>query len=128
TYAGNVRKISRATLERLGVGSRTAFFPELQRGSEGVFFPYRAGGQVVNWKAAAFPVKAFTSKKGGTLQFFNIERALGSATVYFTEGEWDAAALVEAGIPVEHVLSVPNGARERPADEPRELRGYAYVE
>ena len=131
TYAENVRKISRATLERLGAGSDTVFFPELQRESEGVFFPYRAGGQVVNWKAAAFPMKSFTSKKGGTLQFFNIERALGSETVYITEGEWDAAALVEAGIPVEQVLSVPNGAREKKAandDSPAELRGYGYVE
>src|SRR5215212_2179815 len=132
TYAENVRKISRATLERLGAGSGTAFFPELGRESEAVFFPYRCGGEVVNWKAAAFPVKAFTSKKGGTLQFFNLDRVIGSEMVFITEGEWDAAALVEAGIPVEQVLSVPNGARERARDgEDKgggELRGYAYVE
>src|SRR5215208_4571568 len=56
TYAENVRKISRATLERLGVSSGTAYFPELQRQSEAVVFPYRCAGEVVNWKAAAFPV------------------------------------------------------------------------
>src|SRR5215212_2168289 len=88
-YAENARKISRATLERLGVGSGTAFFPELGRQSEGVFFPYRCAGELVNWKAAAFPVKAFTSKKGGRLQFFNLDRAIGSETVFITEGEWD---------------------------------------
>src|SRR5918993_5058382 len=128
TYAENARKISRATLERLGVGSGMAFFPELGRESEGVFFPYRAAGEVVNWKAAAFPVKAFTSKKGGKLQFFNIDRVIGSSIVYITEGEWDAAALVEAGIPAEQVISVPNGARQRSADDAGELRGYDFVE
>jgi twinkle protein len=48
--------------------------------------------------------------------------------VFITEGELDACALVEAGIPANEVLSVPNGAVEKPADEPeREARGYAYV-
>jgi twinkle protein len=129
TYAEQVRKVSRATLERLGVGSGMAYFPELSRQSEGVYFPYRGGeGEVVSWKAVAFPMKAFTSKAGGKLQFWNLDRALGSPTVYITEGEWDAASLVEAGIPVEQVISVPNGARERPAEAPQELRGYGYVE
>jgi twinkle protein len=119
THAENVRKVSRATLERLGVGSGTVFFPELERKSEAVIFPYRADGDVVNWKAAAFPQKAFTSKKGGALQFWNIERALGAKTLYITEGEWDAVSLIEAGIPVEQVISVPNGARERAATPAR---------
>ena len=51
--------------------------------------------------------------------------------MFITEGEWDAAALVGAGIPVEQVISVPNGARERKRDadndQGRELRGYEYV-
>ena len=111
TYATNVRKISRATLERLGVGSDTAFFPELNRRAKRRL-SLRATA-VVNWKAAAFPVKAFTSKKGGKLQFWNLARVIGSQTVYITEGEWDARRSVEAGIPVEQVLSVPNGARAR---------------
>ncbi|MBM1169914.1 DnaB-like helicase C-terminal domain-containing protein [Microvirga arabica] len=128
SYAETVRKISRTTLERLGVGSGTVFFPDLHRESEALLFPYRAAGEVLNWKAAAFPVKAFTSKKGGKLQFWNIERAIGSGTVFITEGEMDAASLVEAGIPVEQVISVPNGARSRTSDASAELRGYGYVE
>jgi twinkle protein len=126
-YASNVRKISAATLERLGVGSDTVFFPELNRESEAVVFPYEAGGQLHNWKAAAFPVKAFLGMKGGKLQFWNLASVVGSTTVYITEGEWDALSLIEAGIPLERVLSVPNGARARTADDPAELRGYAYV-
>jgi twinkle protein len=57
---------------------------------------------------------------------------IGSETVYITEGEWDTAALIEAGIPVEQVVSVPNGAREQKReadnDNAADLRGYAYVE
>src|SRR5688500_7147193 len=126
-YATNVRKISRATLARLNVGSDTAFFPELNRESDCVVFPYVNNGGIHYWKAAAFPLKAFTSMKGGTLQFWNLARVIGSPTVYIVEGEWDALSLIEAGIPAEQVLSVPNGARARKADEPGELRGYAYV-
>ncbi|WP_457091742.1 DnaB-like helicase C-terminal domain-containing protein [Microvirga sp. P5_D2] len=128
TYAEAVRKISRATLEQLGVGSGTMYFANLHRESEALIFPYKTGREVVNWKAAAFPVKNFTSMKSGTLQFWNIERVIGSETVFITEGEMDAASLVEAGIPVEQVISVPNGARSRPSDAPAEARGYAYVE
>lgn len=91
-----------------------------------MFFPYTVNGEVVNWKAAAFPEKAFTSKAGGGLAFFNIDKALGSQTIYITEGEWDAASLVESGIPEKQVISVPNGAREQAQGE--EIKGYGYVE
>ena len=128
-YAQNVRRISRATLERLGVVSGTVLFPQLNRSSEAVFFPYRRHGEVINWKAAAFPEKAFTSKKGGELAFFNLETVLaaGPEEVFITEGEWDAAALVELGVPHTQVLSVPNGARTTKKDDGRP-RGYDYVD
>lgn len=124
TFAAG-RKLSPKTLERLGVASGTAFFPELSRKSEGVFFRYADG-----WKARAVPEKAFIAGKGFKLSFWNLEAVLRAApsTVYITEGELDACALVEAGVSQDQVLSVPNGAVEKPADEPdREARGYAYV-
>lgn len=127
-YADAKRRISRETLERLGVASGTAFFPTLGRSSEAVFFPYVVGGERVNWKAASFPDKAFTSQKGGKLAFFNLDRVIGSETIYITEGEWDAASLVEAGIPETQVISVPNGAREHKAEDDETPRGYGYVE
>ena len=64
SYAENVRKVSRATLERLGVGSGTVFFPELERKSEAVIFPYRTDGDVVNWKAAAIPAESLYVEEG----------------------------------------------------------------
>lgn len=119
------RNLSPKTLERLGVASGTAFFPELSRKSEGLFFKYAEG-----WKSRAVPDKAFIAGKGFKLSFWNLEAVLRASpsTVYITEGELDACALVEAGISQDQVLSVPNGAVEKPADEPdREARGYAYV-
>lgn len=128
-FAEKVRGISQATLERLGVASGTAFFPTLEQSSEAMYFPYRVDGEMVNWKAAAFPEKAFTSKKGGTLAFFNLDAVLAAKPkrVYVTEGEWDAVALVEAGVPVEAVLSVPNGGRERAQRDEEAPTGYDYV-
>lgn len=119
------RKLSALTLERLGVASGTAFFPELERKSEGVFFKYAEG-----WKARAVPDKAFIAGKGFKLSFWNLDAVLKAKpeTVYITEGELDACALVEAGVPVDQVLSVPNGAVERPTDAAKDVRGYAYVE
>lgn len=128
-YAEEKRGISRGTLERLGAVSGTVFFPRLEpaRESAAIFFPYVVGGQNVNWKASAFPEKSYTSKAGGVLAFLNLDRIVKSDTVYITEGEWDAAALIEAGIPIEQVTSVPNGARERQADGSEEPAGYDYV-
>jgi twinkle protein len=119
------RKLSARTLDRLGVASGTVFYPELGRKSEGLFFRYAEG-----WKSRAVPDKAFIAGKGFKLSFWNLESVLRASpsTVYITEGELDACALVEAGISHEQVLSVPNGAVERPTEEPNpEARGYSYV-
>lgn len=129
-YAMAERKISQETLERLGAVSATVFFPRLDpaRKSDAIVFPFYVDGQRVNWKASAYPEKSYTSETGGKLAFFNLDRILGSETVYITEGEWDAAALIEAGVSIEQVTSVPNGARDRKEDDPdAELTGYDYV-
>jgi hypothetical protein len=64
-------------------------------------------GQVVNWKAAAFPVKSFTSKKGGTLQFFNIELAS-----FVPSGQSTNGSVRLRG--VEPCLHVPPGGHPHP--------------
>jgi twinkle protein len=120
----NQRKISMATLARLNVECATEFFPELKRNSDALKFWYADG-----WKARAVPDKAFISGKGFKLSFWNLENVLRAspATVFITEGELDACALVEAGISQDQVLSVPNGAVERPTEADKETRGYAYA-
>ena len=118
------RAISQETLALLGVASGTAFFPDLKAKSEAIFFPFREG-----WKARAYPGKSFVAGGGFKLSFWNIDRVLSAAPkeVYIVEGELDACALVEAGIPPDRVLSVPNGAKEKAADNPADMRGYSYV-
>jgi twinkle protein len=118
----NGRKISMKTLARLNVESATEFFGELQKNSEALRFWYADG-----WKARAIPEKAFTAIKGFKPSFWNLEAVLRASPemVFITEGELDACALVEAGISHDQVLSVPNGAVERPAEA--EIRGYGYV-
>ncbi|MBX3546883.1 DnaB-like helicase C-terminal domain-containing protein [Chelatococcus sp.] len=130
-FALDKRGISQKTLDLLGAVSGTAFFPTLNAKSEAIFFPTRESGDVVNWKAVAFPSKAFIGMKGGKLQFFNLDAVLKAAPeeIYITEGEFDACALVEAGIPPDRVLSVPNGAREdKAAEDDSDLpKGYDYA-
>jgi twinkle protein len=118
------RGISSETLALLGVASGTAFFSDLSRKSEAIFFPFKEG-----WKARSYPEKSFTAGGGFKLSFWNLERVLKAnpKEVFIVEGELDACALVEAGIPPDRVLSVPNGAKEKPAEDPKEMRGYDYV-
>jgi twinkle protein len=59
------------TLALLGVASGTAFFPDLSRKSEAVFFPFKDG-----WKARAYPDKSFVAGGGFKLSFWNLERVL----------------------------------------------------
>jgi twinkle protein len=124
-WALEERRLSAETLGLLDVGSGTVFFPDLEQKSEAIFFKYREG-----WKARAVPEKGFVAGKGFKLSFWNLDRVLAAnpAEIFITEGELDACALVEAGVPADRVLSVPNGAKARPADDPKEQRGYAYVE
>lgn len=107
------RKLSPEILARLPVASGTTFFPELNGRNEAVFFGYREG-----WKARAFPAKAFAAKKGWKPTLWNIDAVLevlkgGACDVYITEGELDACALIEAGIPEYQVLSVPSGSQDK---------------
>ena len=80
------------------------------------------------------PDKAFVAGKGFELAFWNLEAVLRGlkagrvSRVYLVEGELDACALVEAGVSHEAVLSVPNGAKQRPNDEPASAKAYAYVD
>lgn len=118
------RKIGRATLERLNVGSGTTWFPDADARLPAIFFRYAEG-----WKARAFPEKHFVAGKGFKLAFWNLERVLAAspATVFIAEGEFDAVALAEAGISIDSLLSVPNGAKDRPSENVQEAKGLDYV-
>jgi twinkle protein len=119
------RRLSVQTLGLLGAASGTAFFPDLKRKSEALFFPFQEG-----WKARAVSEKSFVAGGGFKLSFWNLGKVLAAnpQEVFITEGELDACALVEAGVPADRVLSVPNGAKERASDDPKAVTGYGYVE
>ncbi len=119
------RKLSPETLASLPVASGTTYFPELKAKSNGVFFKYANG-----WKARAVPEKAFVAAKGWKPSFWNLEQVLDALNqgsfgydIYITEGEIDAASLVEAGISFCQVLSVPNGASGSQDQD----RGLPYI-
>jgi twinkle protein len=115
------RRISKATLAKLGVASGTVFFPGLGRKSEALFFRYGTG-----W-ARAFPEKAFVSGGGFKQSFWNEPAVLAAnpKAVFITEGELDAAALVEAGISHDQVLSAQGAVERKDGDD--KPRGYDYV-
>lgn len=119
------RGLSLATLAQLAVADGTTFFPDAGTKRPAIFFQYHDG-----WKARSFPEKWFVSGGGFKRSFWNLERVLGgkSEIVFIVEGELDACALIEAGIPVSQVLSA-HGAKDKPTiGDPKELAGYAYVE
>lgn len=119
------RGISAATLAAMPVASGTVFFPSASSKQDGLFFDFGAG----SWKARSLIGKHFTAAKGSKFTFWNLPAVLAGPKidVFVTEGEMDALALVEAGVPADAVLSVPGGAREKPAGEGGELRGYDYA-
>ncbi len=123
------RGISRSTLERAGVGSGTAGMPGAGE-CEVIAFPYRRNGAIVNVKYRALAEKAFKQQQDPELRFWNLDAVLKAQAerVYITEGEMDALALLEAGVPTEEVVSVPNGAPARTSVEPEEMDRYRYVD
>jgi twinkle protein len=123
------RGISRSTLERAGVASGTTGMPGLGQ-AEVIAFPYWRSGKAVNVKYRALSDKAFKQCEGGELRFWNLDAVLKakSERVFVTEGEMDALALLEAGVPSQEVVSVPNGAPQRAADDPEAQDRYRYVD
>lgn len=117
------RGLSKSTLEQMGiVAAGFVFFPDLGKKTEAIFFKYRDG-----WKSRSLESKSFVTKPGFRPAFWNLEAVLEAkpSTVMITEGELDALALVEAGVPPYQVLSVPTGAREKPSDDIE--RGYGWA-
>lgn len=132
-WAGN-RGISQETLRRMRVTAGTVWFSD---GGEqpAVIFGYYEGGRRVNYKARSLTTKQFVQEKPEAgkerpQRFYNLDAVLQGNldVVYIVEGEMDALALVEAGFPIDSVLSVPGGAPTAASDDPRATRRYAFVQ
>lgn len=123
------RGITSETLDRLNAVGAMVYFPALNRETEALIFNYFDGAARSYWKGRSIVDKAFTSMKGGKVSLYNLHNVLAGPldTVFITEGEMDAASLVEAGIDIQCVLSVPGGAPERAKSDNDELASYTYV-
>ncbi len=100
-YLTEIRRLSKETCDYLRIGE-----------SEGkIVFPYYENGQLVavkfREKNDKGKWKKFSMESGGKLVFWNMDNCDPSLPLILTEGEFDAAALVEAGIT--NTVSIPNG-------------------
>lgn len=130
------RGLSGATLAKLGAVSGTVFFPSLGRRTPAIIFPYVVEGREAGRKAVSVEEKAFIATTGFQPALLNLDRLVKAepGDIYFTEGEIDAASLIEAGIPLERVTSVPGGASKAPVGDSeavvkislREARHYVF--
>ncbi len=92
-------------------------------------FEYRLGGKVVNQKIRSTETKQFSQTKDGRQIFWNLDRVIQGPKdiVYITEGEMDALALAEAGIPSNSILAFGGGAPPTEADDPTGKARYGHV-
>lgn len=137
------RGIKEETLKLTGIYSGRhqsngdSFTVEPDPTGEIIVFPYLCNGEEVNAKYRATG-KKFYQKYGGYKTFWNCdvldEPCLkdGSVSLIITEGEMDALAVIECGIP--YVVSVPDGApppvvnaRQDEAIEPEHDTKYGYI-
>lgn len=126
------RGISQATAEKLGIsGVDEHYFASIGKRYPALTFPYFLDG-----KENAVKLRAAIHGKGrrgfacaGSPQsLWNIQNIVPGEPLYITEGEPDAASLVEIGI--NNAGSIPNGAVERVRDgavDPRDDKKFAWV-
>ncbi|MBR1502995.1 MAG: AAA family ATPase [Prevotella sp.] len=102
------RCISSATAQKAGVGSAKHFFSKIRLERDSLAFPYKEGNRVVNIQYRTTD-KLLEVESGCELIPWNIDACIGQESVFITEGQMDALALMECGI--DNVISVPNGAQ-----------------
>jgi len=125
-YAAS-RGISEQTLTKMRVvGGPAKFGDELL---QSITFPYFENGELVNYKSRAIAEKKYKQKTGGKQIGFNWDLVRQSTLeeVWITEGEFDALALVEAGVPPDRVISVPAGAPPGESEDPTESKRYVWA-
>lgn len=113
------RKISQTTLKKLKITDGKEWMPDGKHNGKPIAagerfvmkFNYFRNGELVNIKYRD-SAKIFKMFKDAELILYNLDSVIGAKECFWTEGEIDCAALVEAGIMREGVavISVPNGA------------------
>jgi twinkle protein len=105
-YFKDLRAISEATLNHLGIQTSTRMMPKAKAVIEVIEFRYYSNGSLVNIKYRGAN-KDFMFIPNAKVIPYNIDSIIGSDIIYIVEGEVDCASLIECGI--YSVFSVPNG-------------------
>lgn len=102
-------------------------------GGHWLAIPYRdTDGSIINHKYRLTSEKRHRMDPGAPLILWNAEVlrnpnvAAGQQRLIITEGEWDAMAAMQAGFPC--VVSVPNGAPEKPTEDLDTAARYAWID
>lgn len=94
--------------------------------------PYREGGEPINHKYRLTSEKDHRMDSGAPLALWNADCLTdpkvrdGQAPVLITEGEWDALAAIQSGIPF--AVSVPNGAPQQETADLDSAKRYDWVD
>ena len=102
------RGISRETVDKFKLEYVEHFFPQLNKKTTCVAFPYYRNGELINVKYRTGD-KKFLQVKDAESIFFGMDLITDFSRLIITEGEWDTMALAEIGI---EAVSVPNGAKD----------------
>lgn len=121
----NSRRISKQTLEKFMIFSKSEYMPQTQKEENVICFPYFKDGELVNVKYRD-GAKNFKLHKNAELIFFNLQSIGEKKHCIIVEGECDCMAVYECGFGKECdietgevlesdlskwvVVSVPNGA------------------
>lgn len=105
------RSISLGTIERMGIHRTHHFFPQMGGQESCVAFPYEWQGVLRNVKYRS-NAKAFVQEKNPEPVLYNADAIEPGKDLIIVEGEMDVLAMIEAGF--ENVVSLPNGAPEKP--------------
>jgi len=122
------RGISEKTLTAMHVVGGKARFDD--GAHEAIVFRYLdSDGNQINFKARSIDGKRYKQAAGGVQCAYNWWQVRGNnlGDVWITEGEFDALALVEAGISPECVISTPNGAPAEEMENPAEAKKFGWL-
>ena len=101
-------------------------------GKNWLSIPYFEDGKAVNHKYRLTSEKDHRMDPGAPLALWNVDCLNdprlrgGQAPLVITEGEWDAIAAMQAGIPF--AVSVPNGAPGKPTEDIETAKRYEWVD
>lgn len=105
-YVLKERGIGKEALDKLKIVQGKMWMPKAKKEVSVIEFPYFVNGQCVNVKYRG-PNKDFMFEKGCELVMYNLDNVMHESECIIVEGEYDAAAFVDAGFL--NVTSVPNG-------------------